>query len=56
MIAKCILCGKEETVTKLHKDYKRLRKDPDAVFYCQMCQLKLNNDAQQQNEILRRKD
>ena len=45
MKAKCIMCGKEEEITKLHKDYKKLAENPKAAFVCESCSLIISKQA-----------
>lgn len=55
MKVKCIMCGKEETLSKLHKDYKKLAANPDSAYFCELCSMKLNTQAQKKNEVLKNK-
>ncbi|MDO4581810.1 MAG: DUF2197 domain-containing protein [Bacillota bacterium] len=55
MKAKCAICGKEEEITKLNKSYKKLLANPNAVHVCEICSLKLSNQASRQNDILKKK-
>jgi uncharacterized protein YlaI len=41
---KCIICGRGEEITKLHKDYRKLARNK-AVFTCELCQRKLKFEA-----------
>ena len=54
MKVKCILCGKEEEINKLHKDYKKLLANPNAAFYCMTCTLRLSSDANKEADPLGR--
>lgn len=45
MQARCSICGKQEKITKLHKDYKKIEADPSTVYICQACSFKLNSQA-----------
>lgn len=55
MQVKCILCGKAEEVNKLHKDFRKLKENPNAVFYCEACCLKLSSSATKENKPLGKK-
>ncbi len=37
MLVKCTLCGEKQEITKIHKDYQRLAKNPDGPFVCFKC-------------------
>ena len=52
MRVKCMMCGKEEELSKLHKDYKKLAANP---FICKTCSLKVTNQAQKGNDVLKKK-
>lgn len=45
MQARCSVCGKEEQITKLHKDYKKMQRNPDTVYICEACNIKLTQHA-----------
>jgi uncharacterized protein YlaI len=47
---RCSLCGRKEVIKKTHKEYQRLAKNPDAVYFCQICQMKLQYDASEYNK------
>ncbi len=51
---KCVLCGKEEEINKLHKDYKKLAANPHAAYYCQTCSLRLSYEANREADPLGR--
>lgn len=51
MKARCSICGKEDTITKLHKDFKKIEANPSTVFICESCSFKLNRQAAKKNEI-----
>ncbi len=55
MRVKCMMCGKEEELSKLHKDYKKLAANPAAAFICKTCSLKVTNQAQKGNDVLKKK-
>ncbi len=46
----CILCGKEEEINKLHKDFRKLKENPRAVYYCETCALKLSSHANRETK------
>jgi len=52
MKVKCILCGKEEEINKLHKDFRKLKDNPTAAYFCEACSLKLSSTAIKENKIL----
>lgn len=54
MKVKCIMCGKETEITKLHKDYKKLAANPNAAFVCESCALIVSRQASRGN-ILEKK-
>ncbi|MGI6552230.1 MAG: DUF2197 domain-containing protein [Bacillota bacterium] len=45
MQIKCSLCGAVQEITKIHKDYQRLAKDPQGVFICHTCENKVRFQA-----------
>ncbi|WP_338825371.1 DUF2197 domain-containing protein [Neomoorella humiferrea] len=47
MEVKCALCGRKEEITKVHKDYRRLAKDKNAVYTCEICRARLRYQAMQ---------
>lgn len=49
---KCIMCGKEESVNKLHKDYKKISEKPDAAYVCEFCSMKVAGQATKGNTLL----
>jgi len=51
MKATCIMCGKEEEITKLHKDYKKLAANPKAAFICESCSLIVSKQASRGNVL-----
>lgn len=55
MRVKCVLCGKEEDISKLHKDYKKLAANPNATYFCEVCSMKLSNQASKNNAVLEKK-
>lgn len=55
MKVKCVLCGKEEEINKLHKDFRKLRENPSAAYFCEVCSLKLSSQASKDNQVLGKK-
>ena len=55
MKVKCVICGKEEEINKLHKDYKKLNANPNAAYICELCSIKVNDHAAKKNAILEHK-
>jgi uncharacterized protein YlaI len=47
----CIICGKKEELSKLHKEYESLREKQNAAYICEMCNHKLSSEASSKNEI-----
>ena len=37
MKVKCMACGQEVEISKLHKDYAKLAANPKAAFVCEAC-------------------
>ncbi|TDA65660.1 MAG: DUF2197 domain-containing protein [Clostridia bacterium] len=48
MQVRCSLCGAEVELTKIHKDYDRLARDPQGVFVCPKCHRMVQVQAQKQ--------
>ena len=55
MQVKCVICGKEEQINKLHKDYRKVEANPNAVYVCEMCNFKLSAQAAKDNSVLDKK-
>lgn len=55
MKVKCVLCGKEEEINKLHKDFRKLKANPSAAYFCETCALKLSSSASKENKVLGKK-
>lgn len=55
MKVKCALCGKVEEISKLHKDYKKISANANAVYFCEVCSHKLSNQASRGNDVLKKK-
>ncbi len=51
MKVRCAICGKEEEINKVHKDYKKLMANPQAVYICQVCNFKLSSQASRDNAV-----
>ncbi len=47
MEVKCVMCGRKEEITKVHKDYRRLAREKNAVYTCETCRARLRYQAQQ---------
>ncbi|GAW91405.1 DUF2197 domain-containing protein [Calderihabitans maritimus] len=47
MEVKCSLCGHKDEITKVHKDYQRIAKNPTATFICERCSTRLQVQAQE---------
>ncbi|MCR4962496.1 MAG: DUF2197 domain-containing protein [Firmicutes bacterium] len=45
MKVRCAICGKEEEINKVHKDYNKLMENPQAVYICQACRIILSSQA-----------
>ena len=45
MDVKCSMCGKMDSITKIHKDYQKLAKEPNAFYVCELCKFRLKNQA-----------
>lgn len=55
MDVKCTICGRIESISKLHKDYRKLVANPKAIFICEMCNYKLSDQASKKNAIMDKK-
>ncbi|MDN5348029.1 MAG: hypothetical protein PWP65_1593 [Clostridia bacterium] len=44
MEVKCIICGRKEIITKVHKDYRKLARN-QTVFTCEICREKIKFEA-----------
>lgn len=45
MEIKCSLCGRKEEISKVHKDYRKLARDKNAVYACEICRTRLHLQA-----------
>ena len=50
MKAKCTLCGKEEEIGKLHKDFKKIKANPSSTHFCDACSFKLSAQAKKNSD------
>lgn len=48
MEVRCSLCGTKVELTKIHKDYDRLARDPKGTFVCNQCHARVKYQAEQQ--------
>ncbi|MBQ6841934.1 MAG: DUF2197 domain-containing protein [Firmicutes bacterium] len=53
--AVCTICGKNNTLNKLHKDFRKVQANPGAVYVCEMCSNRLSAEATKENDLLRKK-
>jgi len=47
---KCIVCNKRIEITKVHKDFQKLRKDPSLPFVCDDCNNRLRHQAREEQK------
>ncbi|NLL18945.1 MAG: DUF2197 domain-containing protein [Clostridia bacterium] len=47
MKVRCSLCGAEQEITKIHKDYQRLAREPEAVYICNYCSRRVQYQAKE---------
>lgn len=47
MEVKCSVCGKKETITKIHQEYQKLAKQPEALYVCEFCKFRINFQAKE---------
>ncbi|NLC77430.1 MAG: DUF2197 domain-containing protein [Clostridia bacterium] len=47
MKIRCSLCGTEQEISKIHKDYQRLARDPEAVYICRNCSHRVQFQAKE---------
>jgi len=55
MKVKCLLCGKEEEINKLHKDFNKLKDNTSATYFYEACTRKLSSQALRDNKLLGKK-
>lgn len=53
MKVSCSICGKEQEISKIHKDYQRLARDPEAVFICNYCTNRVRYQAKESQKPLK---
>ncbi len=41
----CSLCGQKEDISKMHKDYRKLAQNDQAIFICAACENKTRKQA-----------
>jgi uncharacterized protein YlaI len=47
---KCSICGKKQEITKIHKDYQKLARNPKENFICWECENRLKYQASKKHE------
>lgn len=47
MKVRCSLCGAKQEISKIHKDYQRLAREPEAVFICNQCSHRVHFQAKE---------
>ncbi len=50
MEVRCSICGKKEELTKIHKDFQKLRKNPHAPYICNYCSNKVQYQAKEEQK------
>jgi len=45
MEVRCTLCGKVDTITKVHKDYIKLARQTKNTYVCELCHNRLRYQA-----------
>ncbi|HHW07975.1 MAG TPA: DUF2197 domain-containing protein [Clostridia bacterium] len=53
MKVRCSICGREQEISKIHKDYQRLARDPQAAFVCNLCTNRVQYQAREAQKPLR---
>ncbi|HHY59216.1 MAG TPA: DUF2197 domain-containing protein [Clostridia bacterium] len=53
MKVRCSICGQEQEITKIHKDYQRLAQNPQAPFICRLCTGRVRYQAVEAQKPLR---
>ena len=50
--ARCLLCGKTQTVEESHKDYKKLLKQNKEVptFICDLCNYRVRHESEEKHK------
>lgn len=47
MEVRCMLCGKKEGISKDHVEYRKLEKNPKAVYICDLCSARAFHEAKE---------
>ncbi|MHB1126000.1 MAG: DUF2197 domain-containing protein [Bacillota bacterium] len=50
MQVKCAICGEQSELTKIHKDYQKLAKNPQSIYICFNCNKRLQFQAKEQQK------
>ncbi|MHB1421161.1 MAG: DUF2197 domain-containing protein [Bacillota bacterium] len=50
MQVRCTICGQQSELNKIHKDYQKLAKDPQAVYICFNCNNRLQIQAREKQQ------
>jgi len=47
MQVKCMMCGRKEGITEEHVDYRKIQKNPKAVYICNLCMARTFHEAKE---------
>jgi len=47
---RCAICSKKEEITKIHKDFQRIRQEPKLVYICSQCSKKVKYQAREEQK------
>ncbi len=50
MDVRCSLCGRKEAISDVHKDYAKITKNPKAIYICDFCLYRVQNEANEYNK------
>lgn len=51
MAVKCRICGSENKISPMHKDFQEVNRNPNFPFICEFCGLKIQFEMQKANDI-----
>lgn len=56
MKVRCVICGKDEEISKIHKDYAKIASKSSEVYICEPCSRRLSLEAGRNNKLIHKKN
>lgn len=51
MEVRCKVCGTLQSITKAHKDFQRIAKQPETTFICEKCSIRIQVEMQNKQDF-----